>query len=37
MLTQPDTGRRLADHRDRALWMGEVLSFDLLQRPCLIT
>ena len=29
IFTHPDTGEHLEDHRDRALWMGELLELDL--------
>jgi len=27
--THPETGEHLPDHRDRAIWMGEMLDLDL--------
>lgn len=29
VFTHPDTGEHLEDHRDRAVWMGELLELDL--------
>ncbi|WP_170419125.1 DOPA 4,5-dioxygenase family protein [Ruegeria atlantica] len=29
IFTHPETGDHLADHRDRAIWMGEMLELDL--------
>lgn len=29
IFTHPETGDHLADHRDRAVWMGEMLELDL--------
>ena len=29
IFTHPDTGEHLEDHRDRAIWMGEMLELDL--------
>lgn len=29
IFTHPETGNALVDHRDRALWMGEMLALDL--------
>ena len=29
VFTHPDTGDHLTDHRDRAVWMGEMLPLDL--------
>ncbi|SLN21101.1 Dopa 4,5-dioxygenase family [Falsiruegeria litorea R37] len=29
IFTHPDTGEHLKDHRDRAVWMGELLELDL--------
>lgn len=29
VLVHPETGDEVADHRDHALWMGEVLTLDL--------
>jgi len=29
IFTHPDTGEHLEDHRDRAVWMGEMLDLDL--------
>ena len=29
IFTHPETGDHLTDHRDRAIWMGEVLELDL--------
>ena len=29
IFTHPETGDHLADHRDHALWMGEMLDLDL--------
>ncbi|MBO9452580.1 DOPA 4,5-dioxygenase family protein [Tropicibacter sp. R16_0] len=29
IFTHPDTGEHLEDHRDRAVWMGELLELDL--------
>lgn len=29
VFTHPETGDHLADHRDHALWMGEMLELDL--------
>ncbi len=29
IFTHPETGDHLADHRDRAIWMGEMLPLDL--------
>lgn len=29
IFTHPETGDHLADHRDRAIWMGEMLDLDL--------
>ncbi len=29
IFTHPDTGQHLEDHRDRAIWMGELLELDL--------
>lgn len=29
VFTHPETGDHLADHRDRAVWMGEMLDLDL--------
>ncbi len=29
IFTHPDTGEHLQDHRDRALWMGELLELEL--------
>ncbi len=29
VFTHPDTGQHLEDHRDRAIWMGELLELDL--------
>ena len=45
IFTHPETGEHLVDHRDRAIWMGEMLDLDLsifdtderlAQRPRLI-
>ncbi|EEX09769.1 dopa 4,5-dioxygenase [Ruegeria lacuscaerulensis ITI-1157] len=29
VFTHPETGEHLPDHRDRAIWMGEMLDLDL--------
>ncbi len=29
IFTHPETGQHLEDHRDRAIWMGEMLELDL--------
>ena len=29
IFTHPETGHHLEDHRDRAIWMGEMLKLDL--------
>ncbi|WP_241484093.1 DOPA 4,5-dioxygenase family protein [Ruegeria sp. ANG-R] len=29
IFTHPEIGDHLTDHRDRAVWMGETLEFDL--------
>ena len=29
VFTHPETGQHLQDHRDRAIWMGELLELDL--------
>lgn len=29
VFTHPETGEHLPDHRDRAIWMGEMLELDL--------
>lgn len=33
VLVHPETGRQKADHRDHALWLGEVLPLDLSVLP----